>query len=68
MNIPIVVSGNSETCNRKSFTFWATEVLFSDLYTQKIVSLNQRNIPMIYGQRKNVFELKKVLLIQKNIF
>ena len=34
--------------------------------TQKSVSLNQRNISMIYGQRKNFFELKKILLIPKN--
>ena len=31
------------------------------LYTEKTVSL-------IYGQRKNVFKLKKVLLIEKNRF
>ena len=36
--------------------------------TEKTVSLNQRNISLIYGQRKNFFELKKVLLIQKNFF
>ena len=35
-------------------------------YTEKTVSLNQRNISLIYGQRKNFFELKKDLLIQKN--
>ena len=34
-------------------------------YTKKTVSLNQRNISLIYGQRKNFIELKKVLLIQK---
>ena len=28
-------------------------------YTQKTVSLNQRNTSLIYGQRKNFFELKK---------
>ena len=27
---------------------------------------NQRNISLIYGQRKNFFESKEVLLIQKN--
>ena len=27
LNIPILVSGNSETCNRKNFTFWVTEIL-----------------------------------------
>ena len=32
--------------------------------TDKTVSLNQRDISLIYGQRKNFFELKKVLLIQ----
>ena len=37
------------------------------MYTEKTVSLNQRNIPLIYSQRKIFFELKKVLLIQKNI-
>ena len=35
-------------------------------YTQKTVSSNQRNIFLIYSQRKHFFELKKVLLIQKN--
>ena len=39
---------------------------FKNVYTQKTVSLNQRNISFIYGQRKNFFELKKVLLIQKH--
>ena len=37
-------------------------------YAQKTVSLNQRNISLIYSQRKNFFELKKVLLIQTNFF
>ena len=36
--------------------------------TEETVSLNQRNISLIYGQRKNFFELKKVLLIKKNFF
>ena len=35
-------------------------------HTEKTVSLNQRNISLLYGQRKNFFELKKDLLIQKN--
>ena len=35
---------------------------------EKIVSLNKRNISLIYGQWKNFFELKKVLLIKKNFF
>ena len=35
-------------------------------YTEKTVFLNQRNNSLIYGQRKNFFELKKVLIIQKN--
>ena len=34
-------------------------------YTEKTVFFNQRNIFFIFGQRKNFFELKKVLLIQK---
>ena len=34
-------------------------------FTEKTVSLNRGNISLIYGQRKNAFELKKVLLIQK---
>ena len=34
-------------------------------YTVKIVSLNQKHISLIYGKRRNFFELKKVLLIQK---
>ena len=36
------------------------------VYIQKTVSLNQKNISLMYGQRKNFVELKKVLLIQKN--
>ena len=32
---------------------------------EKTVSLNQRNISLIYGQWKNFFELKKFFLIQK---
>ena len=40
--------------------------VLSGLYTENTVSLNQRNIFLIYGQRKNFIELKKVLLIQKN--
>ena len=39
-----------------------------NLHTQKTVSLNQRNISFIYGQRKNFFELKQVFLVQKNFF
>ena len=35
--------------------------------TEKTVSLNQRYISLIYGQRKNFFELKKVLLIKKKV-
>ena len=35
---------------------------------QETASLNQRNINLIYGQRKNFFELKKILLNQKNFF
>ena len=38
--------------------------LFFLLCTQKTVSLNQRDISLIFSQRKNFFELKKVLLIQ----
>ena len=37
----------------------------AQLNTEKAVSLIQRNMSLIYGQRKNFFELKKVLLIQK---
>ena len=44
----------------KNFT---TTLFFK--YTEKTVSLNQRNISLIYGQRKNFFELKKFLVIQK---
>ena len=35
------------------------------MHTEKTVSLNLRNISVIYSQRKKFFELKKVLLIQK---
>ena len=35
-------------------------------YTNKTVSLNQRNISLMYGRRKNFFEIKKVMLIQTN--
>ena len=41
-------------------------VNFNLLRAEKTVSLNQRNISLIYGERKNFFELKKVLLIHKN--
>ena len=34
-------------------------------YIPKTVYLNQGNISFIYGQRKDFFGLKKVLLIQK---
>ena len=37
------------------------------MYTEKTVSLNRRNISLIYDQRKNFFKLKKVFLIQKNV-
>ena len=43
------------------------QVFFQLRYIQKTVSLNQGKISLIYGQRKNFFELKKVLLIQKNL-
>ena len=36
------------------------------MHIEKTVSLNQRIISLIYGQRKNFYELKKVLLIPKN--
>ena len=39
---------------------WRQNVNFIKIYTEKTVSL-------MYGQRKNFFELKKVLLIQKNV-
>ena len=38
------------------------------IYTEKTVSLNQRNISLIYGQSKNFFKSKKVLLIKKKKF
>ena len=37
------------------------------VHTEKTVFLNQRNISLIYGQRKNFFELTKVLLIRKTV-
>ena len=37
-------------------------------YTEKTVSLNQKNISLICDQRKNFFEFKKVLLVQKKFF
>ena len=36
------------------------------LHIEKTIYLNQRNISLVYGQRKILFELKKVLLIEKN--
>ena len=33
---------------------------FRNFCTQKTVSLNQRNISLIYGQRRNFFELEKL--------
>ena len=46
--------------------FLETDFFKSTRHTEKIVSLNQRNISLIYGQRKNSFKSKKVLLIRKN--
>ena len=38
-----------------------------NVHCENSVSLNQKNFFLIYGQRKNFFKLKKVLLIQKKI-
>ena len=35
------------------------------MYTEKTVSLNQKNIPLIYDQWKNFFELKKLFFDPK---
>ena len=54
--------------NQKSLSNKLFSSIQSNLFskcTRKTVSLNQRNISLIYGQRKHFFELKKVLLIQK---
>ena len=41
----------------KSVTLhWSKQWNSTDLHTEKTVSLNQRNISLIYGQRKNFFE------------
>ena len=37
-------------------------------YTQKTVSLNQRNILFIFDQRQNLFDLKKVYCKQMYFF
>ena len=37
-------------------------------YTEKTVSLNQRNISLMYGRRKKCFKIKKALFIQTNFF
>ena len=56
-----------------TFQFWEKRVrlriFLSEIlnFTEKIVSLNQRNISLIYSQRKNFYELNKVLLIQENV-
>ena len=34
-------------------------VLYGQPYTEKTVPLNERNISLIYGQRKNFFQIKK---------
>ena len=34
----------------------------------KTISLNQKNISLIYVQRKNFLELKKVLLFQEKFY
>ena len=51
--------------NKSFFPYFQSEI--EREYTQKKVSLNQRNISLIYDQRKNFFELKEVLLIEKNV-
>ena len=38
---------------------------FNLIYTQKTVSLNKRNSFLIYGRRKNLFKLKKMLSFPK---
>ena len=37
----------------------------AQFYTEKTVSMNQRNKSLIYGQRKNVSELKKSFVNSK---
>ena len=41
LNILILISGNSETCNRDTFTFWVSEILCS--YMQLKILLQFRN-------------------------
>ena len=54
----------------KGFNLNVTAVcnVYKRNYTEKTVSLNQRNISLIHGERENFFELKKVLLTQKKFF
>ena len=49
-----------------NFQLQSDEYSDTCICTKKTVSLNQRHISLIYGGRKNLFELKKVLLIQKS--
>ena len=56
-----------EILRKKSKFPWMLNNSWNNEHTENTVSLNQRNIYFIYGQRKNFFELKKVLLFQIKI-
>ena len=62
------IQKNIKKSARSLRSVWTSRFALNFLYTQKIVSLNQRNISLVYGQRKHFFELKKVLLMQKHFF
>ena len=59
--------GNKDMLDNSQLYAFKSLQMHDFFYTEKIVSLNQRNISLIYGQGKNFFESKKVLLIQKKI-
>ena len=43
LNISIPVSANSDTCNRKNFTFWVNEVLYSYESSPRSIRTNKEN-------------------------
>ena len=60
------IQRNVTLIQRNCFLDVNHQIFGSITHTEKTVSLNQRVISLIYGQRKHFFDLKKVLLIQKN--
>ena len=52
---------------RWAYSAWKMHFLNNFIsYNEKRVSLNEKNISLIYGQRKNFYKLKNVFLIRTN--